>query len=647
MRGSLRAPGGLAAALLAWFAGGLVAMLLAAPARADYVETPELAIAVAAGQLPPVAERLPAEPLVVDLAGRGREAGVHGGVMTMFIGRAKDVRYMAAWGYTRLVGYDEHYEIVPDLLRAVDVEEGRRFTLHLRAGHRWSDGHPFTAEDFRYWWEDIANNADLAPGGLPAELLVDGAGPVVSFPDAVTVVYEWAAPNPRFLPALAQARPLYIFTPAHYMRRYHARYAVAADLDAMVAAAEARGWAQLHNRMDALYDFDNPELPVLDPWVNTSPKNGTRFVLRRNPYYHRVDAAGRQLPYVDTVEMEIAAAGLIAAKATMGEAGLQARSLTFADAPVLRRSEEAGGYRTLLWRSGAASEIALYPNLCHEDPVWRALFQDVRFRRALSLGISRRAINNALFFGFAEERGVAALEESPFYDAAQAQAWAHFDLDAANALLDEIGLTARDGAGTRLLPDGRPLEIVVETAGERTVEDDALQLVRITWGELGIRLIVKQLDRDNLRNRAYAGKSMMVAWFGWNNGIPTPDAPPVELAPVDQANFSWPRWGQFYQTQGAAGAPPSTPEAIRLLDLFDAWGRATAEDEKAAIWREMLAIHADQVFVIGTVARAPIPIVVDAGLANVPPEALYAWDPGAQLGVHRMDEFFFRPGAAQ
>jgi peptide/nickel transport system substrate-binding protein len=55
----------------------------------------------------------------------------------------------------------------------------------------------------------------------------------------------------------------------------------------------------------------------------------------------------------------------------------------------------------------------------------------------------------------------------------------------------------------------------------------------------------------------------------------------------------------------------------------------------------MLAIHADEVFVIGTVARAPLPIVADARLRNVPEEALYAWDPGAQIGMHRIDEFWF------
>lgn len=628
---SLRA--GLIAAAVFW--GGPVAA---------QVETPSLAEAVAKGDLPPVEARLPAEPLVVDLAARGRVPGVHGGTIRTFVTRAKDVRYMAAWGYARLVGYDSDYELAPDILRAVEISpDGQSYTLILRRGHRWSDGQPFTTEDFRFWWEEVASNPELTPSGPPIEMMVEGKLPEVEVIDEVTIRYSWTAPNPRFLPALAQARPLYIYCPAHYLKQFHAAFADPEALQKKVEAEKVRNWAQLFNRMDGSYNFDNPDLPVLQPWMNVTPKNNQRYLLKRNPYYHRVDTQGRQLPYVDQIEMEVAAGGLIPAKATLGEADLQIRSLGFADAPVLKKGEAAGGYAMRLWRSGAGSEIALYPNLTYADPVWRKVFRDVRFRRALSLAVSRKAINKVLYFGLAAPRAVAALEESPFFDPENATAWAQFDLDEANRLLDEMGLDQRNDAGIRLLPDGRPMEIVIETAGERSEEADALEIVVETWKQIGVRLLVKALDRDILRNRAYAGLSMMVAWFGWNNGIPTADAPPSELAPVDQTNFNWPRWGQYYQTKGEAGEPVDLPEAARLLALFEAWERAPDREGRAAAWREMLDIHAEYVLCIGTVSRAPMPVVAKETLVNVPDEALYTWDPGAQIGIHRMDEFWFDP----
>ncbi|MEM1345547.1 MAG: ABC transporter substrate-binding protein, partial [Pseudomonadota bacterium] len=290
---------------------------------------------------------------------------------------------------------------------------------------------------------------------------------------------------------------------------------------------------------------------------------------------------------------------------------------------------------------GAASEVALYPNLTYKDPVWRALFRDKRFRQALSLAISRKTLDKVLYFGLAEERANAALEESPFFDPEHAASYARFDLDEANRLLDLIGLDRRDASGTRLLHDGRPAEIIIETAGERQEVEDTLEIVKETWKQIGIRLMVRPTDRTILRNRAYAGLCMMVAWYGWNNGIPTPDAEPSELAPVMQTNFNWPVWGQYYQTKGAAGAPPEGEAPERLMTLYDDWLSAANDDTRADIWQEMLAIHAEEVFVIGTVSRAPLPIVASAGLRNVPKEALYAWDPGAQIGLHRMDEFFY------
>ena len=624
----------------------LLALLLAIPAtdaRADdYVETPMLAERVESGDLPPVAARLPDEPLVVDLEAKGREYGTHGGNLRMFMSRAKDVRYMAVYGYARLVGYNSDYALVPDLLRDVTVsEDGREITLHLRRGHKWSDGHPFTTEDLRYWWEDIALNEDLTPAGPPVDILGAGGRPEVEVIDEVTIRYAWPVPNPLFLPALARARPLYIYAPAHYLRQFHADYADPEELSRKVEESGARNWASLHHARGDLYDFDNPDLPVLQPWVNTTEKNRQRFELERNPFYHRVDTQGRQLPYIDRAEIEVASAGLIAAKVAIGEATLQVRSLSFSDAPVLKAGEDEGGYVVHLWESGYGSEVAVYPNLNYGDDAWRALFRDVRFRRALSLAISRKPINKVLYFGLAEERATAALEESPFFDPEHATAYADFDPDEANRLLDEIGLTARNEAGYRLLPDGRPMEIVIETAGERSEVADSLELIAATWERIGIRLLVRPLDRDILRNRAYAGESMMVAWWGWNNGIPTPEAPPFELAPVDQANYSWPRWGQYHQTKGSAGVPVDYAPAERLLELYEAWMVAGSESQKAEIWREMLAIHADQVFVIGTVSRAPVPVAAHERLRNVPAEGLYAWDPGAHLGIHRIDEFFF------
>lgn len=609
--------------------------------RPELQETLYLKHRIEAGDVPAVADRVPQEPLIVDLEARGRTLGKQGGDIRTFIGRAKDIRYMVVYGYARLVGYDETFTLKADILKSVEVEEGRIFTLRLRRGHKWSNGDPFTAEDFRYWWEDIANNPELAPGGPPELMLVEDKPAAFEVIDDVTVRFSWDAPNPRFLPALAAARPPFIYRPSEFLKRYHAKYADPAKLAEQVAKDNQKSWASLHNKIDNMYKFDNPKLPTLQPWVNTDKKNNTRYRLERNPFYHRIDKAGVQLPYIDTVEMTIAAGGLIPAKVNRGEADLQVRGLGFSDAAVLKRGEAEGGYKTYLWSSGTGSDIALYPNQTVSDPVWRDLMRDVRFRRALSLAISRKAINKSLYYGMALEAAVAALPASPFYDEDQLNAYARYNPERANELLDEIGLTARDDAGMRLLPDGRRMVLIVESAGERQEETDALELIAEMWRDVGVDMTFRSLDRDILRNKASSGQSMMPVWMGWNNGVPTPDASPKALAPVDQTNFSWPKWGQHFQTMGGAGDAPETAETKRLLTLFNEWSLASSESEKAAIWEEMLEIHADQVFAIGLVSAAPQPVVFSARMRNVTKDGVFTWEPAAHLGAYRIDELYY------
>jgi len=596
------------------------------------------------GDLPPVAERVPDQPFVVDLAAKGRVPGQQGGTLKTFVTRSKDIRQMVVYGYVRLVGYDYDYTLMPDLLASYENQDNKVFTLHLRKGHRWSDGHPFTSDDFRYWWEDVANNDKLSPAGPPDFLRVEGQLPQVSFPDAQTVIYAWGNPNPNFLQSLAQARPPFIFRPAHFLKQYHGDHADPVALAAEVEDARVKSWAALHNKLDNMYKYDNHELPTLQPWMNSSSGKKIRHLFVRNPYFHRIDTNGVQLPYIDVVEMEIVSGGLVAAKSNAGQADLQSRGLDFRDIAILRKGEADGGnYKTYLWSNGAASQIAIYPNLNYADEGWRAVMRDVNVRRALSLGIDRDTINKALYFKLAKPGAMTVLPSSPFFDQANRDAWAAYDPDQANALLDGAGLGQRLGNGIRQLPDGRPMEIVIETAGERQEVENALQIITDNWRDIGVKLVMRPLDRDILRNRIYAGTTMAAVWFGWDNGIPQAYTSPDYLSPRYQEFFAWPKWGQHYQTNGEVGEAPDMPEAKRLMQLALDWDRATSDDERSAAWREMLAIHADQIYGIGILAEAPQPVVVNLKLRNVPVKGIWAWDPGAHFGIHRPDEFFFAP----
>lgn len=624
----------------------LAALLLLAafvsPSTAQtYIETPMLAPEVDAGRLPPIAQRLPEHPLEIETLRPGLLAGRHGGELSTLLGRSQDVRLMVVFGYARLVTYTSKLDIVPDVVESLDNVEDRVFTFRLRKGHRWSDGAPFTSEDFRYYWEDVANDKNLSPFGPSKDLFVADKPPKVEILDALTVRYSWPTPNPYFLPRLAGASPLYIYRPAHYLKKFHAKYADKAELAEAVKKAGMRNWGQYHNRLDNMYRNDNPELPTLDPWIVRTRPPADRFMFERNPYFHRVDAQGRQLPYIDRIATTIAEPKLIPLKTSAGESDLQARNIAFNNYTFLRQAAKRNNFDVHLWSTAKGSHIALYPNLNAADPVWRELNRDVRFRRALSMAINRREINQVVYFGLAIEGANTVLPQSPLYRPEYRGAAARYDIATANRLLDEIGLTARDSRGVRLLPDGRPLEIIVETAGEDTEQTDVLELIHDTWMQAGIKLYSKPSQREVLRNRVFSGQTVMTMWFGLENGIPTAQMSPEELAPTTQQQLQWPKWGQFIETGGASGEAVDDPVAKELRELNERWRTTTSIGERAEIWGRMLGVHAQQIYTIGVVADVRQPVVVSNRLRNVPKEAIYNWDPGAFFGIYRPDAFWF------
>ena len=616
-----------------------MAFFIPTAAANTLLETEMFVKDVAAGKLPPIDKRLPATPLVLKLDEPEMQVGRQGGTMNMLIGRSRDVRLMVVYGYSRLIGYDRNLNLMPDILHSYEVKEDKVFTFKLRKGHRWSDGQPFSAEDFRYFWDDVANNSELSPSGPPSDLLVDGEAPKFEVVDPLTVRYSWTKPNRDLLARLAGTSALYIYRPAHFLKKFHKKYTP--KIVEIESAPGKRGWAAAHNKQDNMYQYDNPDLPTLEPWINTTKSPSDRFIGVRNPYFHRIDPNGRQLPYIDRIVMSVAEGKLIPAKTGAGESDLQAREIAFNNFTFLKKNEKLNNYRALLWRTGGGSQFSLFPNLNVNDPVWRTVVRDVRFRRALSMSIDRGLINQVLYFGLGMESNNTVLPQSPLFKETYQKRWTKFDKKGADKLLDDMGLK-RGADGVRRLPDGRLLEVVVETAGESTEQTDVLELIRESWKDVGIKLFSKPSQREVLRNRVFSGEALMSVWSGMENGLPSPDTSPDDLAPVSQQHLQWPKFGQHHETAGKSGLAPDIPEVIELFKLHGAWRAAANRAEREKVWHQMLSIHAEQQFSIGVISGVPQPVIVRTTLMNVPEKGFYNWEPGAFFGIYRPDTFWFK-----
>ena len=230
-----------------------------------------------------------------------------------------------------------------------------------------------------------------------------------------------------------------------------------------------------------MYKFENPDLPTLQPWRVTTAPPAERFVFERNPYFHRVDPEGQQLPYIDRVVLDVVDNKLVPIKTGAGETDLQARGLFFKHYTFLKESEQRSDLATYLWPTARGAHLALYPNLNAHDQVWRALLRDVRFRRALSLARQpRRHQPDPVLRPRHRRRQHGAAAEPAVQGRVSRSEWASSTSPRPTRCSTSSASTSASDDGLRLLPDGRPLELIVETAGEETEQADVLELVAET-----------------------------------------------------------------------------------------------------------------------------------------------------------------------
>jgi peptide/nickel transport system substrate-binding protein len=323
-----------------------------------------------------------------------------------------------------------------------------------------------------------------------------------------------------------------------------------------------------------------------------------------------------------------------------GKSDLQAIGLTLADLPALREAAGKGTIKLELWPSGRGSELALYPNLNAADPVWQKLMRDLRFRRAISLAIDRNAINQQVYAGMAKPRANTLLPDSPLFEPDAQRAWSEYDLARAQELLDEIGLKVDDKYKIRRLPDGRLLSLLVATQGTDPSEVAILRLIQDSWRKIGIELMIGAPLPSEFHDRIADGRTVMSIAEGLAEGLATAQMNPFELAPANDLQLQWPRWGLYEQSRGAKGEAVDTPEALKLVDLWKSWRDSPKDSDKASAWRQMVKIHADQVFTIGLVGEVPQPVTVNPRLRNIPERDFYNWEPGAYFGLYRPDSFW-------
>jgi len=591
------------------------------PPPSQFGEAPMLAEQVGAGELPAVDERVGAEPMVVEPLG---EIGQYGGRLRSLTPEpASSIADDTAGNSALAEESPDGRFIMASIAKSWELaDDYTELTVVMRRGMKWSDGAPMTTEDVRFWYEDILLNEELTPrinnrytpGGELMELIID---------DDYTFRWKFSVSYPLILDFLTAENP---WSPKHYLKQFHITYNAQAD-----EAAQAEGYEywwesfQFHNNGGVTQQ--DADFPSLQAWIFDGEQDaqGNRYRVR-NPYYYMTDTAGNQLPYIDHRDRILVESGeILVARTLAGEATHSSWFLPLADFPLLKQNEAQGNYTAMLATETRASEYGMCFNYTHKDPVLKEMFNDIRWRKAMSHALNRDEINELQFLGIGVTRQPIMDPSASFYEEGIDQYYTEHDPDLANDLLDEMGLQWDANKEWRLRPDGAPITLQLNYYTGFSGGPEISELIKGYWKVLGVDVRIKPMDRDFYQQFMQANDHDMGVWaIGGSSELYSRRNAPIRLRPP----WHWPQsapiggtqWYNWYESKGQEGEEP--PEIIqRLYDLVDQWlAEARGTERYLELGREILQINAENVWLIGTIGLVPRAVVLSNDLRNVPGE---------------------------
>lgn len=590
--------------------------------KMEFQEAPMLRTKVAVGELPPVEERLPEEPLVIKPC---EEIGQYGGTLRLISQEGNYNNHNMTFGYEFLASYSpDMSKIYPNVLKGWKVsEDAKKFTLYLRKGMRWSDGVPFTADDIVFYFEDVALNKDLFPAP-PSRFVIGGEAGVVRKIDDYTLEISFKEPYGSFIETLCRWRPN-AYLPKHFLKQFHPEYTPMDEIEKAVKKEGFNTWVGLfQSKMGGMFDsWGIPERPVLTFWVAQNSLDKPVQMLVRNPYYWKVDTEGNQLPYIDRVERYLIndyEAQLL--KTLAGEIDFQWSLVWGAlkNHPIVMENRGKGDYRLMRFWWPPDNRGAVRFNMSHNDSTLKNLFNDRRFRIALSVAINREEINELIFEGQGEPSHPTPMSGPPFYGEKLFKNYLEYDPKLANQLLDEIGLvTKRDKKGYRLRPDGERLRMVNSVVTYWSEDQEITELYKEYWKAIGIEVVNKpmalgmvtavhrSLDFDIITySTSVGGRPMNPLWRG-------------VYFPLDAGFAIASQWGLWFATGGEKGDEP--PEDLkRMMKIRDEAIRESNEEKRIVLTLEAFEILEENLWMIGAMNSSPMANywVTQNSLRNVP-----------------------------
>ncbi len=595
---------------LATLTGGTV---LAQP----YAEAPALAARVAAGTLPPVADRLPHNPLVmVPFEEVGRYGGVFNRAITddttQLISIVGTIMEPLVWW-----NYPDPFAgpITPNVAESFEISDDlTELTVRLRAGMKWSDGQPFTADDVMFFWQDVMLNEDAPQSAYDNfYLAIRGLIPSIEKVDDLTVRFSWTEPNNFILEGFASMREA--AWPKHAMMEFHPTYNPAATWDIWGANT---GYLGPRGRV------------TLGAFVLTGWDTGVSVTTERNPYYFKVDPSGNQLPYLDGIRYNVIAdRQVIALEISSGNIHGEGRFTGLEHLPVWAEQMARGAPIEIKWIPDATG-MAIYWNHDAPDAQKRDFLRNVDVRRALSIAVDRATIGEVLWLEVLSPSSFNFAPGHPYVSDEHASRWTQYDPAAASALLDAAGYVDRNGDGWRQFADGSRVALVVDVLASNRLYVDSLEMVKEYFAAVGVDLVMNPMDQARMGSARFEGA---FDGFVWNfDGIELPLIVSHLWVPRSDTTPFWHRH--------ASGDGPYADWYAEIIDLMN---RATElpADDRFDLMQRASDLFSDNVpgLHLGGYDR---PYAVSTRVGNWPPVMRRVTEFGGWIGTQRFEQLFFR-----
>ena len=607
-------------------------------------EAPELAELVKQGKLPPLEQRIPVASDV--MVSKMDSVGTYGGDMR-FTSYGGDSKWTVGKQTEEpMFRFKLDGSIEPNVAKSYEVSKDCKiYTIHLRKGMKWSDGVPFTAADVAFYYNDMCVPKTFGKSLYDCFYSTNPATGAktpckVEAVDDYTVKVTFVDTNATFLESLTNDSK-WFFAPKHYYEKLLPKYI---GDDAAAAKAKELGYSDVKamGKQTGYYYWIIADRPTLRAWVATNNIEDDMFVLKRNPYYWKVDSQGKQLPYIDSMKwIKISDPEQAKLKALAGEVDFEKMPLS--DYQVLKQNAAKGGYELFTWpqTSWAYRPTVVHLNQTIKDPNYRKVFQNPDFRQALSICVDRNEVSELVSDGFCEPAQSAVEKGLLGYDASWTSKWTEYNVKKANQLLDKIGLK-KGKDGFRTFADGTPfvLDMQLTDIDDIKNSEKTAELLTKYYGAVGIKTTTKTYSRDLMTEMCNSNShSVLVGPMNAINAF-NPALRPNGIIPLGIYAPWAGAYGEWVATKGKSGVEP-TGDVKQLVALYDKVKAATNYKDMEKYTKQILDLHKKNIWEIGYCSDSPALIYKSKSLQNIGKNLIFC-EEYRDLGVAHLENAYFK-----